>query len=341
MAYQEKFAVSALANGAIDDKQTDCTGIIQQLINSINSGSVIIENGIKWNQSKVTLKNNVQIIDLSTYDYLYNNFGAQISLILSTDSPTTKNAHEFTVKARHHPAIIVDNIGGKDDPLPEGEEYRASFIIRNQGKLSWRIGSGSSATDKDFLVTGSDLSGRYRISQASYEQAWNSSLINGVDFAFSSSSRNEGDMLVRYRPNTDKKLINQYMIGSSLISQWSYLPDSTAEFRQGGSTLLKIGLKGQLYGNKKRVIESPSVYNLTVGDSNTIFKNGDFVTEVTLPSAEIGCTYDFYEVNNKEFIISTKSSDVFKGKFPGEKLTIPLQGNISVVCIRAGVWEFK
>ncbi len=194
---QWQYSKSVLKSGGRNDKTTDNTALIQSMINGMTSGYVIIEYGCKWNFDSITQKDEVQIIDQSGYNYKNGQWGAQLNYFFRTAAPETKNAHEFILNAYHHPGLVVNNLGG-------GIAQRASLVLRFKNVTTWRIGSGISDTDNNFVIAGgAGLAGRHYMDAESDAMSWNTGLVTGVSYNYGNRSWTD-NIIVRYSARDDK-----------------------------------------------------------------------------------------------------------------------------------------
>lgn len=116
-------------------------------------GMVIIPPNYKWNYTLISHPNEVQILDYSGYDWVYDQWGGQaVKALNSTVDPSTKNAHQWVYGAPYHPAMIMDNTGALS-VFPQ-----ASVSLAQNGAVKWMIGKGITSVggvaDQDLFIAG-------------------------------------------------------------------------------------------------------------------------------------------------------------------------------------------
>ncbi|EMP6219934.1 phage head-binding domain-containing protein [Providencia rettgeri] len=332
------YSISLLENGGVADKTTDNTQLIQSIIDSSENAFLMIEKDCKWDYSAINFKDNVNVIDYSGWDNKYKNWTAQVKMFLDTDSPQTKNANEYIILSRHHPALILDNYGDENDP--EGEEHRASVILRSQGVSKARIGIGATGTDTNFVVTNSTLSAVFAFKNTTaedFEVAWNAQPVNGVDYFY--GSRVDQDQIRRKVARTGFGVSEQYYSGSlNQLVRINYNNDGSIQYSQLGAVTLNISSSGSVYGQKKRILKETS-YNLAASESGTICANVSSGSSSTyiLPVGVSGIYYTLVNTSGTNLSVNTRAGESFIDGSTNK--TINTRGsNVTCLCIGAGSW---
>ncbi|MDX4117957.1 hypothetical protein SG222_14900 [Providencia rettgeri] len=332
------YSISLLENGGIADKVTDNTQLIQHIINSSDNIFLMIEKDCKWNSSLVDLKDNVNIFDYSGWDNKYQNWTAQVKLFLDTDSPQTKNANEYIILSRHHPALILDNYGDENDP--EGEEHRASVIFRSQGVSKARVGIGATGTDTNFVITNAILSAIFSFKNTNpedFELALNSQPVNGVDYFY--GSRAAQDQIHRKAARDSYGVSEQYYSGSNnQLVRINYNIDGSIQYSQLGTVTLNIASNGAITGDKKRILKESS-YNLSASESGIVCTNISNSTSstYTLPVGVGGIYYELVNTTGTNLSIKTRPGESFTDGSISK--TVNSNGSsITCLCISTGNW---
>lgn len=332
------YSISLLENGGVADKTTDNTQLIQNLIDSSENAFLMIEKDCKWDSSLIDFKDNVNVIDYSGWDNKYKNWTAQVKMYLDTDNPQTKNANEYIILSRHHPALILDNYGDENDP--EGEEHRASVILRSQGVSKARVGIGATGTDTNFVITDADLSARFAFkntAEGDYELSLNSQPVNGVDYAYGSKADKE--QTHRKIARTGFGVSEQYYSGSNnQLVRINYNTDGSIRYSQLGAVTLNISSSGAVHGQKKRILKETS-YSLAASDSGTICANvsSGSSSTYTLPVGVYGVFYTLVNTSGTNLSANTRAGESFIDGSTSK--TINTRGsNITCLCIGEGSW---
>lgn len=338
---QGAFSVSALESGCINDRLTDNTARIQQLVDEYAGRHIYltIEPNILWHADKITMRNGVNVLDYSGWDYAYSQWNEHIKFHMNhiTDN-NQHNGNGLHIIAKRHPHIMIDNIGGKSDPA--GENYRTSVIFRVFGKLKARLGIGASDTDTNFVITGEDLSARYSFKNTDpgdFEQAWNAQPVNDIDYFY--GSRADQTQLHRKVARTGFGVSEQYYSGSlNQLVRINYNNDGSIQYSQLGAVTLSISSTGIIYGQKKRIIKETS-YNLAASESGTICANissGSTSTYI-LPVGVSGIFYTLVNTTGTNLSVNTRSGESFIDGNTSK--TINARGStVTCLCIGTGSW---
>lgn len=334
---QWQFGKSVLKSGGRNDKTTDNTALVQSLIDGIPSGYVIVEYGCKWNFDAITQKDEVQIIDQSGYNYKNGQWGAQLNYFFRTADPATKNAHEFILNAYHHPGLVVNNLGG-------GIAQRASLVLRYQNVTTWRIGSGISDTDNNFVIAGgAGLAGRHYMDAESDAMSWNTGLVTGVSYNYGNRTWTD-NIIVRYSARTDKGTRMQFYTGTLTPVQShmiSYNPDGTIAYTQNGVNTLIIGAQGELYSNRFSYLDRPTSATIIDQNAGRMMTNFGAVNAVTytLPAAQRGKYFEFAVAAAFNMTIRPSGTDVIRNASAARIDSAVLGSIIKIVCVADGYWD--
>lgn len=343
--YQGKFSKSVLNSGGLNDKTTDNTTLIQSLINATTSGYILIEYGCKWNYALITPKDEVQLIDMSGYNPVSNQWGAQINYYLRTSEPEKKNAHEFQIAAHHHPAVIINNLG-------TGIAYRTSIVFRLAGETQWRFGMGISDTDTDFVLaskysngTTVTYPGRMYVSASSDSISFNTALVPGVSFNYGTRTWTD-NIIVRYNSRTDKGTFFQFYTGTTTSTQShmvAYNPDGSITFSQNGKNTLFIGVNGEMYGNRRALVDRTTSTNIVDTYAGRVITNTGSTSAITctLPTALRGKCFEFAVVVPLNITIrpETTGTDIIRHATSNRIDSTTVGSIIKLLCIVDGIWD--
>lgn len=101
--------------GAVADGVTDDTQAVQDAIDAATTNNIVyITPNTVWDASNVTFKDNVAVIDESSWDADTQTFSALRKFYFQTDDPGNKNCNALVVNSNYHPWIGVNNIGSDD-----------------------------------------------------------------------------------------------------------------------------------------------------------------------------------------------------------------------------------
>ncbi|MGJ3353410.1 hypothetical protein [Providencia sp. Je.9.19] len=338
---QGAFSVSALESGCVNDRLTDNTPLIQQLIDTYSGRHIYltIEPNILWHADKITMRNGVNVLDYSGWDYAYNQWNEHIKFHMNHIADDNQhNGNGLHILAKRHPHIMIDNIGGKNDPA--GENYRSSVIFRVFGKLKARLGIGASDTDTNFIITGEDLSARYAFKNTEpgdFEQSWNAQPVNDVDYFYGSKA--DQAQIHRKVARTGFGVSEQYYSGSlNQLVRINYNTDGSIQYSQLGAVTLNISSSGAVYGQKKRILKETS-YNLAASESGTICANVSSGSSSTyiLPVGVSGIYYTLVNTSGTNLSVNTRAGESFIDGSTSK--TINARGsNITCLCIGTGSW---
>ncbi|MBC3229586.1 hypothetical protein [Serratia fonticola] len=339
---QFQYSISVLKNGGVNDRFFDNTELIQKIINSMDKGIITIENGCLWREKSILLKNDVQLIDFSGFNSESDQWGGQIKFILKTSEPEKKNANEIVIKSNHHPALVVDNTGG-------GIASRSSVVFRYEGSTRWALGQGISDSDQDFRIAGgkwSPLAGRFYISWNGDSMSWNAPLLDDVNYHFGCRSWS-GNIIARYSARKYYGTEFQFHtnVGRNTYVQCQrvcYNSDGTIDFYQLGNKTLSIGVGGELFSNRKKIIHQTSLCFLNEFDSNVTHTNkgGEKTVVFILPKAQEGLVYTFLVVNSFGIIVKLKKGEIFRATLNKVKLQSKAIGSsVMIICVEDGIWD--
>lgn len=338
---QGAFSVSALESGCINDRSTDNTPRIQQLIDTYSGQHIYltIEPNILWYADKITMRNGVNMLDYSGWDYAYNQWNEHIKFHMNHISNDNQhNGNGLHIVAKRHPHIMIDNIGGKSDPA--GENYRGSVIFRVFGKLMARLGIGAFDTDTNFIITGNDLGARYSFRNTEpgdFEQAWNAQTVTGVDYFY--GSRADQTQIRRKVARSGFGVSEQYYSGSNnQLVRINYNTDGSIQYSQLGAVTLNIAANGVITGNKKRILKETS-YNLSASESGIICTNISNSTSstYTLPVGVGGIYYTLVNTTGTNLSIKTRTGESFSDGSTS-KTANSNGSSITCLCISTGMW---
>lgn len=348
---QGQFAKSLLKEGGVNDKTTDNTALVQTIINNLTSGYVVIEYGCKWNFANIIRKDEVQILDYSGYNPVSNQWGAQFNMFMQTSTPWTKNAHEFTISADHHPAFVINNDGTSTSAQAA---YRASIVFRLAGVSIWRMGMGISNTDTHLVFASKGINGgngnptypgRLYISSTSDSFGFNSALIDGVSYSFGNRTWT-GDIITRFSARDNKGTILQFYTGTVTPVQAqaiSYNSDGSITYNQNGANTLFIGVNGEVYGNRISLLDRTTSVNLANSNSNRLITNTGATGAVTytLPSAIRGISFDIAVSEAFNITLRTTSPDIIRGTTNNRADSNAPGSMIKLVCFATGIWDIS
>ena len=336
---QFKFSLSAIELGAISDRKTDNTQLIQQIIDdNIDSHIFLtIEPGVYWHFKKIQMRNGINIIDMSGYDDEYDHWNEHIKYFFNHNvNNNLHNGNTFHLLGRHHPAFIVDNIGQPTDP--EGEEYRASIVFRYRSRLMSRVGVGVYGNDKDFVITDREGSGRFVFRQTNkndFEMSFGGQAIPGVAYTFHSREEMISENFIfRYIAKSNGKIHNQFYIGNKEVFTSTINEDGSIRYALRGSVIGGVSSTGgQL--SKCNLISSSE--QLEVYQTNSILHNAgvDIDTQYTLPIATSGCSYIVHRVNSGKITLKCRAGDSFNDSTNSKELPM---GASTIVCYMTNKW---
>ncbi|OBU11682.1 hypothetical protein [Morganella psychrotolerans] len=342
---QGKFSFSAVELGCIADRVTDNTFLIQEIIDNHEDGHVYltIEPNVLWHFKDVNMKNGVNIIDMSGWDDEYSHWNEHIKYHFNHNVDNNQhNGNTFHILGRHHPALVVDNIGTKDDP--EGEEHRASLVLRENGRLRARVGIGRSDSDSNFIIADNKLRTRFSVATTNeddFELGLNSGPVSGVDYTYGSI---RGDNVIhRKYSGAGKSIQEQYFAGGAAATIITYNPDGSISYSQGGSNTATISSRGEITGTRKLLTYAASL-SLMTGQSGSILTNhsSSATSGYILPagSGYSGVYYTFINTTGAKITVSTRSNESFLDGSSSKDLT-SLGGSLSVISIGNGKWATR
>ncbi|MBT0365218.1 hypothetical protein [Morganella morganii] len=342
---QGKFSFSAVELGCIADRVTDNTFLIQEIIDNHEDGHVYltIEPNVLWHFKDVNMKNGVNIIDMSGWDDEYSHWNEHIKYHFNHNVDNNQhNGNTLHVLGRHHPALVVDNIGTKDDP--EGEEHRASIIFRENGKLKARIGIGRSDSDSDLIITDNKLRTRIGVActnQDDFELGINGAHSKGVDYSY--GAIRDADIIHRKQANTGKGISEQYSFGGKVSVTIKYENDGSILYSQNGANTINILNRGEVIGLRKSITYASSL-SLVTGQSGAVLVNhsSSATSGYNLPIGvgNPGVYYTFINTTGSKITISARSGESFLAGGGSKDLT-SLGECRTAVSMGDGKWSFS
>ncbi len=342
---QGKFSFSAVELGCIADRVTDNTFLIQEIIDNHEDGHVYltIEPNVLWHFKDVNMKNGVNIIDMSGWDDEYSHWNEHIKYHFNHNVDNNQhNGNTLHVLGRHHPALVVDNIGTKDDP--EGEEHRASIIFRENGKLKARIGIGRSDSDSDLIITDNKLRTRIGVActnQDDFELGINGAHSKGVDYSY--GAIRDADIIHRKQANTGKGISEQYSFGGKVSVAIKYENDGSILYSQNGANTINILNRGEVIGLRKSITYASSL-SLVTGQSGAVLVNhsSSATSGYNLPIGvgNPGVYYTFINTTGSKITISARSGESFLAGGGSKDLT-SLGECRTAVSMGDGKWSFS
>lgn len=342
---QERFSLSALEYGAIPDRESDNTYLIQSIIDEYENTHIYltIEPNILWHFKDVNMKNGVNIIDMSGWDDEYSHWNEHIKYHFNHNVDNNQhNGNTLHVLGRHHPALVVDNIGTKDDP--EGEEHRASIIFRENGKLKARIGIGRSDSDSDLIITDNKLRTRIGVActnQDDFELGINGAHSKGVDYSY--GAVRDADIIHRKQANTGKGISEQYSFGGKVSVTIKYENDGSILYSQNGANTINMLNRGEVIGLRKSITYASSL-SLVTGQSGAVLVNhsSSATSGYNLPIGvgNPGVYYTFINTTGSKITISARSGESFLVGGGSKDLT-SLGECRTAVSMGDGKWSFS
>lgn len=342
---QERFSLSALEYGAIPDRESDNTYLIQSIIDEYENTHIYltIEPNILWHFKDVNMKNGVNIIDMSGWDDEYSHWNEHIKYHFNHNVDNNQhNGNTLHVLGRHHPALVVDNIGTKDDP--EGEEHRASIIFRENGKLKARIGIGRSDSDSDLIITDNKLRTRIGVActnQDDFELGINGAHSKGVDYSY--GAVRDADIIHRKQANTGKGISEQYSFGGKVSVTIKYENDGSILYSQNGANTINMLNRGEVIGLRKSITYASSL-SLVTGQSGAVLVNhsSSATSGYNLPIGvgNPGVYYTFINTTGSKITISARSGESFLAGGGSKDLT-SLGECRTAVSMGDGKWSFS
>lgn len=339
---QHSFSLSALASGARADRVTDNTALIQSIVDKFEDQHVYltIEPNILWHFKKVTMKNGVNIIDMSGWDDEYAHWNEHIKYHFNHNAPDAQhNGNTFHILGRHHPALVVDNIGTKTDP--EGEEHRASLIFRERGRLRARVGIGRSETDSNFIITDNKLRTRYSVAttnEGEFEMGFNSGPVSGVDYAY--GTIRDADVIHRKYSSANRNIHEQYFVGGKNAVLVTYKVDGSIAYTQNGASTLNMSGKGEVTGLRKAVTYAASLSLSTARSGSVLLNHSSSASSgYTLPDSvgHSGLYYTFVNTTGAKITVTTRGTEAFIGGGTSKDVTT-LGASLTVVSLGDGKW---
>ena len=317
------------------------SAIVQAAIDSLvpTGGEILIPYGIQWDLSLITLKDEIQIIDNSGYDFDNADTTGQLKHILKTASPGTKNAHEFQIMADWHPALILDNRGDT------AAEQRASIVFRQNGNSSWVIGKGATNLDQNFRIA--SFSGGetnvLEIDETTKGFGINAKPVTGIALLVAPNAV-EGSRIRLFSKTTNYGEI-QHESQANGIGVRIRLDETLNEMSliQGGSKRIIFDANNAIKGYKTAVEAKTGSFSVGVADSNKLFTDegaaGGFI--INLPAATVGIVYDFIVVDGNNMRVTPNGTDNFRGMVASKYKESAVTGErLQLVCAKAGVWDF-
>jgi hypothetical protein len=358
-------SVSVLDFGAVADFGVTSAATNNAAINialasfPAGGGTLLIPKGVKWGPyASVTIPNEVEIDDLSGWDYVYSQWTGQIKYMMKTAAPGTKNANEFQLIAPYHPALIIDNVG--DGSV----EQRGSVVFRRNGATDWQFGPGA-YNDRILRIAyygtyagGASPGGTtvFGLDPATGSFGFNGIAASGVQYEFYGSIN--GTYIARYTAVGTNNVVFQFRNAangtrSSLISK----DNGSLIWNQLGEDRITFSSKGAISGNQILVAPKTGSYGI-VGDGNTpdsgiTFTNtgtsGGFI--FNLPNAVAGLFYDFYVTVAQNMRLTPQTADKFRGYTDGGAISTKtankymqsttLGSVCHLRCVIAGTWEYE
>lgn len=338
---QYKFANSLLEFGGVADRLVDNTSLVQEIIDSMVSGWILIEGSCRWNENAITKKFGVHIYDMSGYNPKTNQWGGQVKYLMHTDNPATKNAHELIIKGWHHPAMIVDCTGGSS-------ATRASVIFRVQDVSLWRLGMGISDTDTNFVISSKASSslaqtGRLYIDKDSDSFGFNATIEPGVSYNFGNRTWTQ-HIVNKYTARTNFGTQFHFYSGTTSpvkVSQVSYNSDGSVAWQQNGKSTLMLDANGGMYGFRSSPLNRTFSSIVTMAQSGRVIHNAGSTStgNHTLPPATIGLGYRFVVATEANLNVVTSETDVYRG-ISSKLIGSLVPGSVlEIMCLVDGTWD--
>lgn len=335
---QYRFSVSAVNNGAVADRTTDNTSLIQSLINSKSNCYITIEPNILWHSKLITMKDGVNIIDMSGWDDEYAHWENSVKEFYNTANAGTTNGNTRHIIARHHPAILIDNRGGDSDP--EGAERRASVIYRYKGRLVTRAGIGITNGDNNYVITNRNLSAMFAFAntnEGDFEIGYGGQHITGIAHAFRARPENTGSATIaRFYANSGQNMVYQTYVGATEVRRETISPDGSSVVTIGGVTVGGYSVGGGHL--RKAALLSSTSSSPAATTTGSVIHNAEMTTTSTyvMPVGISGLTYAIHKVGSGNITINLRPGDTFDDGATTK--TITEAGSRNLVCYAANKW---
>lgn len=333
--------------------KTHNNSVIQSVVNSVAAQHTVqIPKGVAWDYYSLSMPDDFQIRDYSTYDERNDQWGAQLKFYLSTANPGTKNANEFVIAGPYHPALIIDNTG--DGAV----ERRCSIVFREKGAGDWQIGPGALNGDRNYKIAaygsyaGKNVGGTLvlEIDKATGEFGFNG---RKPGSAVSFNRLTPGTFVITASAKSGSSYERQFFSGNSLVYREQIAADGSKKEIIGGKSFLHVSSAGEVSSYKRSVLQVQSIKPLTYQDSGCVISNSESVGGfmVNLPAAEVGMTFEVRLDKTNNMRVQPKPTDLLKGRQMdgGSWLQLPagkfmessdMGAYCQVVCLKVGEWSF-
>lgn len=357
--------VNVLDHGAIADKATDNSALINALIIDLNQRSM--QNGVNVGWEMCIRKNvlfdfdalqnlpdDYLIFDNSTFDWQRYpipgvNFStlwtAQTKIIMHTSNPGMKNANEQILMSDYHPALTIDN--SYDYSNPSNEDYQASIVFASSGDRKWRMGMGTLG-NPDLVIAGrtpspaNALTSRMHIKDDFGNFGFNSFSVVGIDYQFGESD-DSNPLNFKFLGKQDEITWLFHHNGNAAASSSRISFDDTGRIRilQNGNYGTTFGEGQTIYGFRKQIGQLTLNTILTKNDNNKVITNtgSTGMIELTLPPASsIGDHVRIVVTENQIIRILTDAADQFRTNVSFLESDIP-GSSVELYSVVSGIWE--
>jgi len=321
---------------------------------------IVINKGIAFSYTSLTTYLDTKFTDYTihdnsgwdnykTEDYPNGHFTGRVRKIVKTNDVENKNAHEFEIAGRYHPALIIRNYDTSDN------EIQASLGFRVGNSSNWRLGMGrkrngaaDGTMENDFLLAfGPNLSSKLLL-QSNGQYGFNTEFREDYSYTFHNvrdlnndpdifEENQDNKLLFIADPEGKNELVFSNRIGSSFQEKARFIVDNTGE---ASLTADSFNINSTLYGYKREIINSSNGYNINENESQKVFTNKDASNgyAFNLPNAKVGLSFRFVVLASHNLSITYQSNDEIRCL--DNYLASNKKGSsIELLCVENGVWE--